>query len=247
MQYHIDTIPVWEAMEKESDCPLCALYRKCEEAEIERSLGGSVMEPDTRIRVNERGMCPKHQQQLFEMQNRLGHALLVDSHTKEVLKKLECLSRQLPSESAKHGLFGGKIDLSSLIDGLNELCGPCVICESIGQHMQRYLHTFIHLWKTDSAFRKKWNESKGSCLPHAAELLTQAQKCLNAAQQSAFARELFSLLQENLARDEKDLEWFTLKFDYRNQSKPWGNSRNALERTINRLRGRCISPEGKNG
>lgn len=30
------------------------------------------------------------------------------------------------------------------------------------------------------------------------------------------------------------------KFDYRNQSKPWGNSRNALERTVNRLRGRCI-------
>ena len=34
-----------------------------------------------------------------------------------------------------------------------------------------------------------------------------------------------------------------LKFDYRNQSKPWGNSRNALERTINRLRGLCIAPD----
>ena len=44
----------------------------------------------------------------------------------------------------------------------------------------------------------------------------------------------------SLAQDEKDLEWFTLKFDYRNQDKPWGNSRNALERTVNRLRGRCL-------
>lgn len=41
-------------------------------------------------------------------------------------------------------------------------------------------------------------------------------------------------------QDEKDLEWFTLKFDYRNQQKPWGNSRDALERTVNRLRGFCV-------
>ena len=26
MQYHLDTIPVWEAMEKNTACPLCALY-----------------------------------------------------------------------------------------------------------------------------------------------------------------------------------------------------------------------------
>lgn len=245
MQYHIDTIPVWEAMEKESDCPLCALYQKCEETEIERSLGGSVMEPDARIRVNERGMCPTHHQQLFQMQNRLGHALLVDSHTKELLKKFDSLDKLLPAESPKRGLFGGKGDLAPLIDGLDALCKPCVVCESIDEHMQRYLYTFLHLWKTDSAFQKKWAESKGVCLPHAVELLRQAQKHLNASQQAAFARELLSLVRENLAQDEKDLEWFTLKFDYRNQSKPWGNSRNALERTINRLRGRCISGDAK--
>ena len=53
MQYHLDTIPVWEAMEQNTACPLCALYRRVEASEIERSLGGSVMEPDARIRVND--------------------------------------------------------------------------------------------------------------------------------------------------------------------------------------------------
>ena len=48
-------------------------------------------------------------------------------------------------------------------------------------------------------------------------------------------------MKSNLAQDEKDLEWFTLKFDYRNQQKPWGNSRDALERTVSRLRGFCVS------
>ena len=55
-----------------------------------------------------------------------------------------------------------------------------------------------------------------------------------------FAFSVLSGVRRALETDEKDLEWFTLKFDYRNQSKPWGNSRNALERTANRLRGRCI-------
>ena len=51
------------------------------------------------------------------------------------------------------------------------------------------------------------------------------------------------LEQKNLERTEHDLEWFTLKFDYRNQDKPWGNSKDAVERTINKLKGRAIDAE----
>jgi len=244
MQYHLETIPVWEAMEKDSNCPLCALYRKCEETEIDRSLGGSVMEPDARIRVNETGICDRHHQQLFAMQNRLGHALLVDSHSKELLKKLDKLDQITAAPQVKKGLFGAKSDVSAaLADELEKLSSACVICEDIDSHMKRYLYTFLHLWKSDTAFRKKWEGSKGVCIPHAVELLRFAQKQLNAANQQQFAKSLLELLKTNLAQDEADLEWFTLKFDYRNQSKPWGNSRNALERTINRLRGDCVSSE----
>lgn len=243
MQYHLDTIPVWEAMEVDSCCPLCALYAKCEESEIDRSLGGSVMEPDTRIRVNERGICAHHHQQLFEMKNRLGHALLTDSHSKELLKKLDPLDK-LVQGSVKGGLFSKKNDsIAELASALEKLSETCVICEEIDTHMNRYLYTFLHLWKTDTSFRQKWESSKGVCLPHAAELMRHAQKHLNAAQQQEFAKRLLELVKTNLQQDEKDLEWFTLKFDYRNQDKPWGNSRNALERTINRLRGACIKPD----
>lgn len=245
MRYHIDTIPVWEAMEKQTACPLCALYQKCEETEIDRSLGGSVMEPDARIRVNERGICCKHHQQLFMMQNRLGHALLVDSHSKEHLKKLNELDKLIPGPTQKRSIFGGSKNesLTALAEKLENMSTSCVICEDIDSHMQRYMYTFLHLWKTDTKFRKTWEESKGMCLPHAAEMLRHASKHLSAAQQADFAQSLLNLIRSNLAEDEKDLEWFTLKFDYRNQSKPWGNSRNALERTINRLRGLCIAAD----
>lgn len=247
MRYHIDTIPVWEAMEKETACPLCALYQKCEENEIDRSLGGSVMEPDSRIRANEKGICCKHHQQLFMMQNRLGHALLVDSHSKEHLKKLQDLNKLLPAETSKRSFFGGKKQDSALAlaNALENMCNTCVICEDIDSHMMRYKYTFLHLWKTDTKFKRVWEASKGMCLPHASDLLRLATKQLSPQDQAAFSKTMLHLLQTNLAEDEKDLEWFTLKFDYRNQAKPWGNSRNALERSINRLRGLCIAPETK--
>ena len=239
MQYHLDTIPVWEVMESHADCPLCALFQKAEQTEIERSLGGSVMEPDSRIRVNERGICQRHHQQLFLQKNRLGHALLTDSHTKELLKKLNRLPAAGPS---MRSLFSKDTDspAEKLAQELEKLTQTCVLCEGIGTHMARYLYTFLHLWKNEPKFKAAWNESKGVCIPHAAELLHHARKHLSAAQQKDFSSSLLALLKASLIENEKDLEWFTLKFDYRNQDKPWGNSKNALEKTINRLRGQCI-------
>ena len=47
MRYHIDTIPVWDAMKLGGECLMCALERKTELGEAERYLGASVMEPET--------------------------------------------------------------------------------------------------------------------------------------------------------------------------------------------------------
>ena len=88
MRYHIDTIPVWDAMKLEGECPLCALRRKLELGEVERYLGASVMEPDTRIQVNEKGFCARHHAMLFAASNRLGHALMLHTHLKETEKRL---------------------------------------------------------------------------------------------------------------------------------------------------------------
>ena len=53
----IYTIPVNEAFDASMadpacGCPICALYRKLEENELDLILGGSMMEPDVRIRTN---------------------------------------------------------------------------------------------------------------------------------------------------------------------------------------------------
>ena len=58
--------------------------------------------------------------------------------------------------------------------------------------------------------------------------------------QAQFAAEVLDHLSQQLETDAKDLDWFTRKFDYRNQNEPWGNSKTALARAVNRLRGYCL-------
>ena len=89
MRYHIDTIPVWDAMKLEGECPLCALRRRNELLDVDRFLGASVMEPDTRIQVNDIGFCAHHQMLLYEQKNRLGHALMTHTHMRETRQAAE--------------------------------------------------------------------------------------------------------------------------------------------------------------
>lgn len=240
MNYKIETIPVWEAMEFQGPCMLCTLRAKTEANEIERVLGASVMEPDVRVHTNERGICSTHQQMMFVTPNRLGHALLMDTRAMEVQKKLEKIKQQAKHEKDSGGKLLGRSSRSTTADALRALTAQCVVCESIDTHMKRYLYTVLYLWKTDPKFKRQFAESKGICIPHAADLLDAASGQLNAKERREFTDVCLTLLTEHLAEDEKDLKWFTLKFDYRNQDKPWGNSKNAIERTVNRLRGYCV-------
>ena len=244
MQYHLDTIPVWAAMELEGDCPLCAIARKTELDELDKALGGSVMDPDTRIRVNNTGICQKHQQALFQMNNRLGQALMMDSHLMEVIRRTDAL-REAYAPAGKSGLFAKKNTSATdaLIDALERMSAGCVVCDEIRTHMDRYLYTFVHLLQNDKKFGEKWAASKGVCLPHAAELLRCAQKHMPQAKLDEFAPSLLALVSKQLHQNQEDLHWFTLKFDYRNADKPWGNSRKALERSVNQLRGWCLGDE----
>ena len=58
-----------------------------------------------------------------------------------------------------------------------------------------------------------------------------------------FVTDLTDATRKSLEKLEGDLEGFTLKFDYRNADKPWGDSRDALERTVTKLRSWCIGEE----
>ena len=254
MNYHLDTIPVWDAMKLDGECLLCTLRRKMEVGEVERFLGASVMEPDTRIQVNRKGFCRHHQEMLFAGDNRLGHALMLESHLTETRERLDKALKALKqaaggaSQASIIDRLSGKAPspqkaLSGSAEELEKLTGSCVVCDSINENMQRYLHTFFHLYKNESDFRRAFAASKGVCLSHAAELIHFAPRELSSKELGEFADTLARLETEAFDRIQEDVSWFIRKFDYRFAAEPWKNSRDAVERSVNKLRGWCIGQE----
>ena len=247
MRYHIDTIPVWDAVKLDSECPLCALYRLNEQREAEYYLGASVMEPDVRIRVNERGFCLKHHALLYGLGNRLGQALMLESHmdvTREALRKrcdaLREASRALAEAPlgamSRRGAAAMK-DFRQAAEALEGGLETCVMCDSIRENMNRYLYSFLHLWQNDSEFRRTFSKSKGLCLPHLRELLAMAAEALPARELADFTGEMTALTERNFERVRADLGWFIKKKDYRFQNEPWNGAQDAVPRAIGKLRG----------
>lgn len=254
MRYHIDTIPIWDAAKKDGECLLCALERRTELGEAERYLGASVMEPDVRIRVNEKGFCRKHHGMLFGMSNRLGHALMLESHMIENRERLEkswqALNRageQLKNAGLSDKLNGkskaAKETVRQEAEKIQAMAGTCVMCDTIAENMLRYLHTFFHLYRSDGEFRKRFLAGKGLCMPHTGQLLAVAAEELSGKELGEFVQALAAMEKENLDRIQEDISWFIKKFDYRFEKEDWKNSRDAVERTVNKTRGWCVGRE----
>lgn len=253
LRYHIDTIPVWDAVKLQGECPLCALRRRNELIDVDRFLGGSVMEPDTRIQVNAKGFCPRHQVLLYAQKNRLSHALMMHTHLKETMEKMQPIlnsalsaaqkSADTPALKRMMGKSAGKADLKQAAQDLRALSGGCILCDSIEENTRRYAYTLLHLYKTDASFRKAFAQSRGVCLPDMALLMEMAEEALSGQVLADFIGDLCNTVEKSLEKMEGDIEGFTLKFDYRNQDKPWGDSKDALERTVNKLRSWCLGAE----
>lgn len=151
MRYHIDTIPVWDAAKIDGECLLCALQRRVELQQIEYSLGASVMEPDVRIQVNKKGFCQHHQRMLFKGDNRLGHALMLESHLTETRGKLNKAFNDIRKAASGNSSFLDRLSgkapspakaMEAAVQELDALCSTCIVCNAIEDNMNRYLHTF---------------------------------------------------------------------------------------------------------
>ena len=166
----IYTIPVNEAFEASRDdascgCPLCAIYRKLEENELDLILGASMMEPDVRIKTNEQGFCRLHYDQMFVRKNRLGMALTLESHLKELQGDL------------KEGILGAPG--AKPMKRIGELEGSCYVCKRIQYQFEHMAECVVYLWDADEEFAPKLRAQPYFCLPHYKKLLEYGQKRLN--------------------------------------------------------------------
>lgn len=238
MREQIDTIPINDAFDAGDECPFCYLERKAEQSTIRYIVGNSAsyMEPDARAETDKTGFCPVHMKKLYDYGNALGNALILQSHYAGLLKsfRAEMESFVMPP---KKSLFGSKAPTAEPYwQRLEKQAGECLICNRIDYHMNRYYTTFFHMLK-DAEFREKVARSKGFCLRHFPQMLHQAEEKLPSAQREWFYPTVFRITEENLTRVKEDLDWFVAKFDYRNASADWKNSRDAVSRTMQKLEG----------
>lgn len=257
MKEKIYTIPVTEAFAQDSECPLCLLESRLECNYTDYYLGPAIMEPDCRKETNRKGFCRRHFELMYNKQeNRLGLGLVTDTHMRELLEKIKEISKPVTEamSSPKMRNSAGKLSLKGkffskdsaganaansivrLLEGIEE---SCAVCSRIEYTMDRYLDVIMYLWSKEEKFRTVFEEKKGFCLVHLKQLVIAAGKYLAADESIKFISLLMTRQIENMERIEQELDWFTKKFDYRNNDAPWGSSKDALPRSIQKLKGYC--------
>ena len=233
MKEQLYTIPVNDAFAVDCECPVCSMYDSLEKDAIEFTMGPSYMEDDIRMETNKIGFCTHHVKQLYKHQNRLGLALILHTHMQRTNRDLEdLLSSDKP---VKKGLFAKKTENASPVtEYIENLNHSCYICNRIDRIFVRYLATIYHCYEHDEEVRRKVAATKGFCTKHFGMLYEGALSSLSGKRLPEFIKTLNEVYLTNMKRVTDDLEWFTDKFDYRNEDKPWKNSKDALPRSMNK-------------
>ena len=212
----IYTIPVNEAFDLYSGCPHCTLYKKLEENELDLILGAAMMEPDTRILTNAEGFCGKHFDMMFNMKNRLGLALMIESHLSENINK---------------AIKGGIISKSKN-KKLEKNKESCYICARIDSKLIKMLETTALLWEREREFQDKLAAQQYFCLPHYTALLSVGEYTLHKKIYPDYSDACRAVMTKYSEKLLYDVSYFIKKFDYNFQDAPWGDSKDAVERAI---------------
>lgn len=255
MKEKIYTIPVTDAFREDCECPLCLLEKRFDDEYVEYILGPSLMEPEGRIETNENGFCRRHFELLYKVQSkRHGLGLILDTHLIEQNKKLKQLYESKSAALKKDSEISAVKNLSNkisskqteteklvdqLISDLTSLERKCAVCNKLNFTMDRYIDVTLYLWFKEEDFRELFNSKKGFCLKHLRLLLEGTKKYLNTKQTAVFVDYLLESQIENMERIQQEVNWFTKKFDYRYNDEPWGNSKDAVPRSIQKIAGCC--------
>ncbi len=241
MEYHLDTIPVIDALNEDDECLLCAVERKTDKLYTEAFLGGSVMAPETRVQVNEHGFCPKHFHQLYDQKNRLGLALMTHTYMRETVRQMQKKEKSFPLK-VKRKLFADK--KSDAYKQYDDFCkwieakhDDCMVCKKVNEAMNRYTYTMLYLYKTNEEFRNKLGASRGLCIHHLRKSVEMAENSYNTAFASDWLKFIMPVEYKAFERLDGELDWYIKKFDYRFREEPWGTSQDSLVRSLQKMVG----------
>jgi len=230
----IYTIPINEAFdESKADpscgCPFCTLSEKLAANEIDLILGASMMEPDVRIKTNASGFCGPHFKRMLGAKNRLGLALMLESHLAELRSDM----KDGPLAALKPKNKG-----NAALSRIEKLSDSCYICERVEASFAKMYDNAVWLWEQDKDFRAKFAEQPYFCLPHYKRLLEVAKKELSGKVYPEFYASAEKVTMGYFDALSEDVSWFCKKFDYRYDAEPWGNAKDSPERAVKFLCGR---------
>lgn len=226
MKEHIYTIPVTEAFSEHKDrCPFCALAEKLERDELDIILGASMMEPDVRSETNRKGFCAHHFNKMFGMKNRLGLALMLESH-------LESLKKDVKTGN----IFSRDIAAKS-VERIEKLSDSCYVCDRIEDKISKMFTTACYLYNEEKEFRNSFETVRYFCLPHYREYMLAAKRVLDKDGYADLVRAANGKVTAYLDSLKDDVSLFCKKFDYRFDSLPWGESKDSVERSVKFLSG----------
>lgn len=225
MKEHLYTIPVNEAFDHGDGCPFCRLFENLEKTELDLILGASMMEPEVRQITNEKGFCERHFAKMIAGNNKLGVALILESH-------LESLKSGLKPG----GVFARDISAKSR-ERIEKLDSSCYVCDRIDEKIGKMYETAAFLFDEEKDFRRKFDSVGFICLPHYRRLLEAGARVLSKDGYSELARAANGKINAYLSKLKDDISLFCKKFDYRFDDLPWGNSKDSVERSVKFLKG----------
>ena len=233
MKNHIHTVPVLDALKDPGACPFCKMYKTLDENALHFIMGPAYMDEDVRDKTNEAGFCQNHLNKMYEMQNRLGTALLLHTHLKQLLKNIT-----MPNLNESAGLFKkAESALSRMASQIEQQQNRCYLCEKIDDTFQKYVDTFFYMWSREAEMPALVKALPSFCMPHFGMMIAKSETALNKKYLEGFLEVVIPLQQKALSKLDEDLDWFIQKFDYRNADAPWKDSQDAIERSIVLLKG----------
>ena len=223
----IYTIPINEAFDEcaadhAKGCPFCALKERLENDELELILGASMMEPDVRIKTNEQGFCRRHLTEMTVRKNRLGLALILESHLNGL--------REDMTDPGLAGLTGGKG--KKACERIGRLEKSCYVCSRAEASLAHMFDNAAALWEAEREFAAKLKAQPYFCLPHYRRFIEAARANVSKKRFADFYSDLSGVELAYFDELRGDVSWFVKKFDYRYDKEPWGNAKDSIERAV---------------
>ncbi|MEY8354175.1 DUF6062 family protein [Lachnospiraceae bacterium 54-53] len=244
MKEKLYEIPLNDAMDADDECPFCFLERKAEQELMDFVLGScaSYMESDTRDSTDKAGFCRMHQKKMFDYGNALGNGWILKTYYKKLIREMkEEFQNFAPGKTSLMDRFSGRAgkggESNPISAWVAEKEKTCYICDRFSESYERYVATFFHLYKKSPAFRDKLEKSKGFCLHHFADVCGGADRYLSGGERKEFYPLIFRIMEKNMERMSGDIDWLIEKFDYLNREADWKQSKDALQRGMQKIRG----------